>query len=161
MGSKPHRIGTDLGEQKVLADINEYGWHVMNVIEDDTNPPWSFTIGLHETWGQPELIIIGRSRATAYGMLNNLVTEIEANRPLDLNNREPYLILGTCCHFLKVNPRYYADYVAFARWYYRGKHFPLYQIVWPSNEGKYPWSNSAPKSFKEWQPVLGKVPNTN
>jgi hypothetical protein len=62
MTSKPQRTSVDLGEQKVLADINEYGWHLMNVLEDDGQPPWSFTIGLHETWQHPELIIAGRSR---------------------------------------------------------------------------------------------------
>ena len=35
------------------------------VIEDDGHPPSTFTIGLYETWEQPELIIAGRSRATA------------------------------------------------------------------------------------------------
>jgi hypothetical protein len=36
---KPQRIGTDHGERKVLADIAEYGWHSVNVIEDDGHPP--------------------------------------------------------------------------------------------------------------------------
>jgi Domain of unknown function (DUF4262) len=88
-------------------------------------------------------------------MLNNIVIEIVANRPLDLNDHDPCLILGACCYFLKVNPRYYADYVAFARWYYRGKHFPLNQIACPSNDGLFPWDKAAPKSFKERQPMLG------
>lgn len=57
--NQPQRIGNDVGEKKVLADINEYGWHVTNVIEDDDHPPWSFTIGLFETWNHPELIIVG------------------------------------------------------------------------------------------------------
>jgi Domain of unknown function (DUF4262) len=56
-----------------------------------------------------------------------------------------------------VAQRYYHDYVGFARWYYRGKPFSLYQIIWPSNDGHYPWSPHAPESFKEWQPVLGEV----
>ena len=46
----PQRIGIDLAESKVLADIAEYGWHAMNIIEDDGQPPWTFTIGLYETW---------------------------------------------------------------------------------------------------------------
>jgi hypothetical protein len=53
---------------------------------------------------------------------------------------------------------YYHDYVGFARWYYRGEHFPMYQIVWPSNDGYFPWSPYASDTFKEWQPVLGEAP---
>ena len=55
----------------------------------------------------------------------------------------------------KVNPRYYSDYIGFALWYYRKHCFPLYQVVWPNNEGLYPWYENAPKAFKEWQPLLG------
>lgn len=51
--TKPQRTGTDLGERKILADINEYGWHAPNVIEDEGHPPWTFTIGLYETWQHP------------------------------------------------------------------------------------------------------------
>ena len=61
----------------------------------------------------------------------------------------------SCC-FIKVDARYYEDYVGIARWFYRGKHFPLYQIVWPSTDGHYPWCSNASKPFKEWQPVLGQ-----
>lgn len=68
---------------------------------------------------------------------------------------DPYLLLGMPCYFVKVHARYYEDYVGFARWYYRGKHFPLYQIVWTSNDGHYPWSPEAPTVFNGWQPLLG------
>jgi hypothetical protein len=62
------------------------------------------------------------------------------------------------CHFLEVLPRYYSDYVGFALWYYRKRKFPLYQIVWPNNDGLYPWDQNASKAFKEWQHVLGASP---
>jgi Domain of unknown function (DUF4262) len=42
-----------------------------------------------------------------------------------------------------------------AVWYYRRRQFPLYQIVWPNNNGHYPSSPDATRAFSEWQPVLG------
>ncbi len=122
---KPQRTGTDLGEQKVLSDIAEYDWHCMHVIEDDGQPPWSFTIGLYDTWQHPELIVVGRSRATAHEMLSAIAGEIEDGRPPDLTSADPYLVMGMPCRFIQVLPRYYSDYVGFARWYYRERHFPL------------------------------------
>jgi hypothetical protein len=62
------------------------------------------------------------------------------------------------CYFIEVAERYYPDYVGFARWYYRRREFPLYQLIWPNNDGHYPWEEDAPRSFKEWQPVLGAAP---
>ena len=154
--TKPPRIGVNFGEQKVLSDIAEYGWHAMNVVEDDGHPPWSFSVGLYETWTYPELIIIGRSRSTAHEMLATIANELEENRQPDLSDAGSYLLLGIACRFIPVDTQHYQDYVGFARWFYRGKHFPLYQIVWPSNDGRYPWNPKASRLFKEWQPVLGR-----
>jgi hypothetical protein len=49
----------------IITNVRDFGWHAINVIEDDDHPPWTYTIGFYETWGFPELIILGRSRATA------------------------------------------------------------------------------------------------
>jgi hypothetical protein len=152
----PQRVAKDEPERIVLANIREFGWHCVNVIEDDGQPPWSFTIGLFETWQHPELIIIGRSRATAHKMLETIATKIENGCAPDFTDPDPHLLLGIPCHFLEVNPRYYSDFVGFALWFYRKRHFPLYQIVWPNHEGVYPWDQQASKPFKEWQPVLGR-----
>lgn len=152
--SNPQQVPKDEPERIVLANIAEFGWHCVNVIEDDGHPPWSFTIGLYETWGHPELIIIGRSRATSHEMLKTLSNDIELNFPPDLTDPDGHLLLGLRCHLLEVNTRYYSDYVGFARWFYRKRHFPLFQIVWPNNDGLYPWDKNASSVFKEWQPVL-------
>jgi len=60
-----------------------------------------------------------------------------------LNDANGHLLLGMKCHFLEVNTRYYSDYVGFALWFYRKRRFPLYQIVWPNNEGLFPWDPNA------------------
>jgi len=151
----PQRIAKDEPEKIVLANISEFGWHAVNIIEDNGCPPWTFTIGLYETWDHPELIIIGRSRATSHAMLKSLADDIELNDPPNLTNPDGHLLLGLKCHFLEVNTRYYSDYVGFALWFYRKRQFPLYQVIWPDRDGSYPWHPSARKSFKEWQPMLG------
>ena len=154
--TNPQRTARDEPERIVLSNIREFGWHAVNVIEDDGHPPWTFSIGFYETWNHPELIVIGRSRATSQEMLKTLATQIEDGDPPNLSNPGPYPILGSPCHFLKVNTRYYSDYVGFALWFYRKRQFPLYQIMWPGNDGHYPWDERASKPFKEWQPVLGE-----
>lgn len=97
-------------------------------------------MGLYETWSHPEVIIIGRSCATAHHILDTIATDLDDDRPgLDLNQTTTNLIPGAAFCFLEVDNRYYHDYVGFARWYYRSwyyrkRHFPLYQIIWPNNE---------------------------
>jgi Domain of unknown function (DUF4262) len=151
----PQPVAKDEPERIVLNNISEYGWHCVNVVEDDGHPPWSFTIGLYETWNHPELIIIGRSRATSHEILKTLANDIELNDPPNLTNPDGHLLLGMRCLFVEVLPRYYSDYVGFALWYYRKRKFPMHQIVWPNNEGCYPWDDQASPTVKDWQPVLG------
>lgn len=51
----------------------------------------------------------------------------------------------------------YYEYVGFARWYYYGNDFPLYQIVRPSRDGHFPWHAMASEEFRRIQPVLGRA----
>ena len=154
--NQPQRLTRDDLDKIVISNINEFGWHCVNVIEDDGHPPWSYTIGLYETWQHPELIVIGRSRATSHAMLKTFADDIELNCEPDLSDMN--LLIGMKCHYIEVNPRYYSDYVGFALWYYRKRHFPLLQIVWPDNDGMYPWDANLPSTFREWQPLLGAAP---
>jgi Domain of unknown function (DUF4262) len=75
---------TDHRERKALADVAEFGWHSLNVLEDDGHPQWTFTIGFYETWEHPELIIIGRCRPTAHHILNTVATSLDNNHSYDL-----------------------------------------------------------------------------
>ena len=149
------RIGTDDLERQVIHNISDFGWHAVNVIEDDGHPPWTYSIGFHETWNHPE-IIIGRSRSTAHHILETIATDLDENHPPNFTAPTLDLIPGNTCHYLEVLSRYYPDYVGFSRWYYRKRHFPLHQIVWPNNDGLYPWDERADHAFKQWQPFLSE-----
>jgi hypothetical protein len=60
-------IGKDASERKVLEDIAEYGWHCVNIFAEDDLPPYSFTVGVFDTYKHPELIIFGLPREVASG----------------------------------------------------------------------------------------------
>ena len=45
--TNPQRIANDELERQVFSNINDFGWHALNVIEDDGHPPWTFTIGFY------------------------------------------------------------------------------------------------------------------
>src|SRR5437899_8586697 len=129
------RTATDEGERKVLGDIAEYGWHCLNVLEENGQAPWTFTIGLFETWKHPELIVFGLKRDVAHKVLNVVAVGLAEGRRIDLSKPTDELLERLSCHFVEVPKRHYHEHVGFARWYYQGNKFPLYQIVWPSREG--------------------------
>jgi hypothetical protein len=151
-------IGSDDSERKVLADIAHYGWLVLNILEEGDNPTWTFTIGLHKAWQHPEFIIVGLKKDVAYAILKTLVDAIKGKRPIDLKLPTNELLHNGACCFVEVSRQHYAEYVGFARWYYEGNNFPLYQVVWPSKENQFPWNTQATDGYKQRQSVLGDTP---
>jgi hypothetical protein len=51
--TRPQRLTHADLDKIVVNNVNEFGWHCVNVIEDDNRSPWSYTIGLCETWDTP------------------------------------------------------------------------------------------------------------
>jgi Domain of unknown function (DUF4262) len=161
MTTHAQHIAKDDLEKIVLANIAEFGWHAVNVIEDDGHPPWTFTIGFYETWEFPEMIIIGRSRATAQHILNTIAIGLDDNHRPDLNTTTTDLIPGAKCFFLEVSSHHYQDYVGFGRLSAPAANpSPLHQIVWPNTDRVFPWNPDVPDSFIEWQPILGPAPKS-
>jgi len=152
------RVGSDDSERKVLADVAQYGWHVVNILEEGDSPPWTFTIGLHKTWQHPEFIILGLKKDVAYAILKTLVDAIKEQRPIDLSVPTNELLHNGACCFVEVSKKNYAAYVGFALWYYEGNNFPLVQVVWPSKENHFPWNVQATDGYKQRQPVLADTP---
>jgi len=144
----------DAHEQKVLDDIANYGWHCVNILAEGDEGPYSFTVGLFQTERHPELLIYGLQADVAHAILGNAVAELRQKR-LDLRALNHALLQGYACCFIEVPKQAYYEHVGFARWYYQGDDFPLYQIVWPSRDAKFPWQRGTSAEFRRIQPVLG------
>ena len=144
---------TDNSERRVLDDISEYGWHCVGILPDEDSVAYSFTIGLYQSYGHPELIIFGLKSNVAHKVLANAVEALRGKR-LDLSQLSDELLEGSPCCFAEVPKACYYEYAGFAHWYYQGNDFPLYQIVWPSRSGYFPWHPKANEAFKLAQPVI-------
>jgi Domain of unknown function (DUF4262) len=151
------RAGSDELERKVIAAVQDGGWYCMHVTEEGMQPPFSFSIGFYKTWRFPELIAIGLDHEVTAAAFNIIGDQLTAGRPIDLNSTNEDLFEGYACRFIEVSKAHYREYVGTALWYYEGSKFPLYQIVWPSKEGLYPWHPQASEDFRFRQPVLGQA----
>ena len=45
--------------EKTRQDLAEYGWHRLGIERDETTPACAHTIGLHETFNHPEIVVLG------------------------------------------------------------------------------------------------------
>jgi hypothetical protein len=148
-------VGTDSGEIKLLADVERFGWHCLNILAEGEEPSYSFTVGLFHSYKHPELIVFGLPANVAHQILHIAAEAIKNGTPIDLSLPTNEFLEGYPCCFVEVPAGHYRENVGFCRWFYEGDAFPLYQIVWPSREGYFPWHPAAAESFRSVQPVLG------
>jgi hypothetical protein len=77
-------------EQAMLAvdlKIRTYGWQLTQVT--DTSP-WSYTIGLPESYGHPELMMIGVGLDTQSAVIRKLVSMVETTGRIDTEEVEAH-----------------------------------------------------------------------
>ena len=152
-------VGEDDSEQKVIDDIATYGWHCINIHPEGEHVGYAFTIGLFQSYGHPELIIFGLPAQVAHQILGIAANAAKSGTPLDLTQPSDALINDYLCCFGEVPLSEYYEHVGYCRWYYQGNRFPLYQIVWPSRDGLYPWDEQATPGLRAAQPVIAHTPN--
>jgi len=142
-------------ERKLLSNISKHGWQCTSVGAAENTPSFSYTVGLFHSFGYPELLIFGLPSKTAHGVLSIAASTAAGGKPLDLDQPTDRLLQGYSAVFVPVPPAEYHNYVLSDLWYYEGNAFPLYQIVWPFEDGTFPWHPSVTPELRESQPVLG------
>lgn len=153
--------GEDASEQRVIDDIATHGWHGVQISGDEEGPGYAFTIGAYHSFGLPEFLIMGLPYATAMQILDLALDAARSGSIADFTQTTALLLKGHACAFVRVPQAQYRDYVGYARWYYEGNDFTLYQIVWPSRDGHFPWDTDAAAAYVAAQPLLGPAPSTD
>jgi hypothetical protein len=151
-------VGEDASEQQVIDDVATYGWHCVNIHPEDEHAGYAFTVGLFKSYGHPELIIFGLPGKVAHQILAIAADAAKSGNPIDLTRPSDELLNDYSCCFGEVPRSQYYEHVGYCRWYYQGDDFPLYQVVWPSRAGLYPWDPEVSPDFKGAQPVIARVP---
>ena len=142
---------------RVKSDIKKYGHHIIHVLGENDEPNFSYTIGLYETYQQPEIIIIGQSQDLLQVLLNNLAYDYKNGRVLTSGELEEDILDDYKCMAVNVDKKHYEEFLGIAMDYYKGVDFPVMQIIWPTQSNQFPYDKDAPEGFKKWQPVLGKL----
>ena len=140
-------------ERKLVGDVRDYGWHVINVPADDKGPGFSYTIGLYHTFHHPELIVVGLPITTGHQILN-LAGESIRNGAIYRDGSEADKLLdGYRCRFRTLAIEHYGDYVGYAVWFYEAEPFPILQLIYPDSNHRFPWEEGATPAFRSMQSI--------
>jgi hypothetical protein len=138
----------------IAQTIDEHGWWVGLIDEDDEGPGFAYTLGLVQSFGHPELIVFGLRREVMHGILNGLGERVrsgerlpEETRIADVLERELQVVLRPVR-----GEDNFGEYLGYGLRYY-GRIFPALQVFWPDRENKLPWEGAA-REICALQPAL-------
>ena len=151
MNSESKKAFFDNQERK----IREYGFSTVSVAGKAMS--FSYTVGLHKSYGHPEMIVFGLPPNTAHGVLSDIALKAKEGAPFDLSKPSDKLLKDCNAFFVEVPKAAFAEYILSAIRFNGAEDFSVVQVVWPSaRDGLYPWDSDADPEFVASQPVLGQ-----
>jgi hypothetical protein len=141
-----------------LADMEEVGFSVAAVTGDLTGCDWAYTVGLHRSYGHPELVLVGLPAPMAGGLLQILGERVAEGG-----------VVGAGDEF-RVGPlRFRAVqvddvFLAHGDWFNLGREVmadlglrwpPTLQVLWADDSGTFP-DEVAEEEWILRQPVLAR-----
>lgn len=146
---------SDNAEDFIVHAVGEYGWAVELVAagEAESEPAFAYTVGLHKSFGAPELIVFGLSRDVMHQILNDLGEQMKAGQTLPIGEPIPGIIEGYPLRLREVRaPESYREHVGYALWFNGGYDFALLQVLWPDKRGRFPDDADADAAVAALQP---------
>lgn len=133
------------------SHIEEFGCSVVSVKKTEYGHGWSYTIGVFDTVGKPELITVGLLPETAHFALNEAANLLRAG--VDLTRGRHLDLVGEVdCEFRPVDPKWVKQLMGWAVWYYDGADFPVLQAVYPDLDNRFPEDERFNRAFE--QPLM-------
>jgi len=138
-------------DESTISNIEEFGSSVVNVVQTKHGLGWSYTIGIFDTSGKPEIITVGLPPETAHCALNEAAKLLRAG--VDLTRGRHCDLIGQVeCEFRPVDRKWVERLMNWAIWYYDGADFPVLQAVYPDLENRFPEDEAFDRAFE--QPLM-------
>jgi hypothetical protein len=134
-GSRCSHPSADVILHGCAENIRHVGWHATGVL---ANPPFTYTTGLTETHGHPELVIAGVDSGMAHPILVTAVKMIEDGGRFTPGDRPEELITGYPMLVAEVPAAYREPFSFGVSTAHYGREVPHLQLMWPDPEGRFP-----------------------
>ena len=145
-------------DRRVASNVQEHGCHVVSVFHPEKkHPDFTYSIGIQETSGVPEAIVVGLSSKLGGFIINEYNRQVRAGKRFRRGRPYEGFLEGFSVYIEPARPKALGEYTIGCDRYYKEKAFSVVQIVWPSTSGVWPWQREASKWFKTNQPMLGRA----
>ena len=141
-------------ERGILKNIQKHGWHANGIPGEGSTPAWTYSVGLFEKYGQPELIVFGLEIETMHEMIARYADLLQARKEFGDGVRIDGIIPGQLCVLREVHAPWREPLLRSASWYYHYQEYPVLQCFWPDRHGYFPWDQLCSKRSRKVQPLL-------
>jgi hypothetical protein len=141
--------------EKTLHHIRENGVGIVSVAQDDRSLGWTYSTGLFDTYGQPEIILTGFPVGLAQFIVNEVGRRYLDGKRIGIDLRtEGYIGNNIDVIFRPVARVWVNRLMLRTLWYYGNDDFPVLQCICPDFENRFPWEDGFDISWKDRQALL-------
>jgi len=137
-------------------NIAKYGLQVIMVSGSDYTPSFVYSIGLFETYKQPEIICFGLPEKLGHEIINDVTDLMKSGEQIKTGTNYDNIFKESKAEFLPVDDRNIDDYFGAALNYYDTIKFPAIQLVWTDRNDRFPWEDNFEEKFLYDQPLLDR-----
>ncbi len=147
------------GDRKLYGYIRQHSWMVRHVLDHKGKKPnFHYSGGIHETLGQPEIVLFGLSKEVGIWIVNEYGKRLRNGDRFVPGERYSGFLEGYDVVFLSVESRRTRRYITWTDWFYDRKGFPLVQLVWPEKKTHlFPWDAACGPDTKRLQPLFDEA----
>jgi len=140
---------------KIRDDIIRSGFSIVSVFASNNTPSYAYTIGLHETYNHPEIIVLGLPAQSSHRAITNAVESILDGGKKISTGINYKGIANADVVFNMVSDFYKNEYAFLAIDYYDSlEGVEFIQMLWPDQEGCFPFEFDFDPKFIPTQPIL-------
>lgn len=152
----PPRRGEPLdgNDLRLMADVAQWGWHVVQIAASHSAAAYAFSVGLFRTFDHPEVAVFGLAPDALRSALLRVGERVRGGDRFEPGDVAEGIVEGRTVAFRRIVPRHYAPFLGHAVWYHGGARFPALQGVWADGAGHFPWDRWFPRELRGVQPTL-------
>ena len=141
-------------QKRILTDIQADGLHVAATAESADAPGFSLSLGLTHSFEHPEVIVFGLAPEVAADLINAVADEASDGRKFLAGSEAGDLLQSYPVRFTAVDGEHREQFFGPATWLYAERDLQVVQLVYPDEQGRWPWDASAREGFRANQPLL-------
>ncbi len=144
----------DAADLRLMADVAQFGFHLVRVPAEGEAPARVFTVGLFRSWDHPEIAMFGLEVADLSAAVVRAAERVRHGERFDHGDLVDEIVEGRAVAFRRIVPRHYAAHLGHGVWYHGGTGFPALQALWADGAGHFPWDRWCARELRDAQPIL-------